>query len=298
MALIEEDAVHDALDGLIERRVVEDDVRGLAAEFERELLFGAREAAHDDLAHLRAAGEGHLRGERMMDHRRARFSGSADDVHDAIRQSGFLTNLAKFQCGDAGGLRRLQDDAIPRRERRGDLPREHKQREIPRDDLPHDAVRGELASGGEELQFIRPARVIKEMGGGHRHIEITRFLDRLPPIHRLGDGELASVILQQPRDAVEILSAFFSRQTAPIDKRPLRRRAGRIDIGGIRERDVGDFGLRGRIDRREVFARTRGNEAAIDEEVVFLLQLRVRRLRCRIKLPQIAKHEFAGGIRT
>jgi len=38
VALVEEDAVDDALDGLVERRVVEHDVRGLAAELERQLL--------------------------------------------------------------------------------------------------------------------------------------------------------------------------------------------------------------------------------------------------------------------
>ena len=41
VALVEEDAVDDALDGLVDRRVVEDDVRGLAAELERDLLAGA-----------------------------------------------------------------------------------------------------------------------------------------------------------------------------------------------------------------------------------------------------------------
>ena len=39
--LVEEDAVDDALDRLVDGRVVEDDVRGLAAELERDLLVGA-----------------------------------------------------------------------------------------------------------------------------------------------------------------------------------------------------------------------------------------------------------------
>ena len=41
LALVEEDAVDDALDGLVERRVVEDDVGGLAAELEGQRLAGA-----------------------------------------------------------------------------------------------------------------------------------------------------------------------------------------------------------------------------------------------------------------
>ena len=42
VALVEEDAVDDALDRLVERRVLEDDVGRLAAELEREVLARAR----------------------------------------------------------------------------------------------------------------------------------------------------------------------------------------------------------------------------------------------------------------
>ena len=52
VALVEVDAVDDAFDGLIERRVGEDDVRRLAAELEREPLLRARERALDALADL------------------------------------------------------------------------------------------------------------------------------------------------------------------------------------------------------------------------------------------------------
>ena len=60
MALVEEDAVDDALDGLVERGVLEDDVRGLAAEFQRQFLAGAGDLALDGLADLGGAGEGDL----------------------------------------------------------------------------------------------------------------------------------------------------------------------------------------------------------------------------------------------
>src|SRR5262249_17945603 len=49
VALVEVDAVHDPLDRLVERRVVEDDVRRLAAELERQLLPGPGELALDRL---------------------------------------------------------------------------------------------------------------------------------------------------------------------------------------------------------------------------------------------------------
>ena len=55
VALVEEDAVDDALDGLIERRVVEDDVGGLAAELQAEPLGRARDAALDQLCRPRSS---------------------------------------------------------------------------------------------------------------------------------------------------------------------------------------------------------------------------------------------------
>src|SRR5439155_24655500 len=54
--LVEVDAVHDSFDGLVERGVVKDDVRGLAAELERELLPGSRELALNRLADVGGAG--------------------------------------------------------------------------------------------------------------------------------------------------------------------------------------------------------------------------------------------------
>ena len=60
VALVEEDPLDDALDGLVQRRVVEDDVGRLAAQLQREPLAGARERALDRLADLGGAGERHL----------------------------------------------------------------------------------------------------------------------------------------------------------------------------------------------------------------------------------------------
>ena len=88
VALVEEDAVDDAFDGLVDRGVVEDDVGRLAAEFEGELFAGAGERVLDDLADFGGAGEGDLGGERMVDHGGSGFARAGDDVDDAGRQSG------------------------------------------------------------------------------------------------------------------------------------------------------------------------------------------------------------------
>ena len=60
LALVEVDAVDDALDGLVERRIVEHDVGGLAAELEGQGLVGAGDALEDLAADLGRAGEGDL----------------------------------------------------------------------------------------------------------------------------------------------------------------------------------------------------------------------------------------------
>ena len=57
VALVEEDAVDDALDGLVDRGVVEDDVGGLAAELEGDLLVGAGDRLGDRPADVGRAGE-------------------------------------------------------------------------------------------------------------------------------------------------------------------------------------------------------------------------------------------------
>jgi hypothetical protein len=75
-ALVEVDAVDDALDGLVDGGVLEDDVGRFAAEFEGEALelaVGARSGGGlgDALADFGGAGEGDLVDERMLDERLA-----------------------------------------------------------------------------------------------------------------------------------------------------------------------------------------------------------------------------------
>ncbi len=71
VTLVEEDAVDDALDSLVERGVVEDDVRGLAAELEGDPLVGAGHGLGDRASHLGRAGERHLVDVRVGDQRAA-----------------------------------------------------------------------------------------------------------------------------------------------------------------------------------------------------------------------------------
>ena len=57
VALIEINAGDDAFDGLIDRRVFENDVGGFAAELEREFLFRSGDRLGEKLADIGRAGE-------------------------------------------------------------------------------------------------------------------------------------------------------------------------------------------------------------------------------------------------
>ena len=96
-------------------RVVEDDVGGLAAELEGDLLVGAGDRLGDRLADVGRAGEGDLVDVRVLDQRVAGLAGAGDDVDDARRQVGLLADLGEQQRGQRGGLGRLEHDGVAAR---------------------------------------------------------------------------------------------------------------------------------------------------------------------------------------
>ena len=86
LALIEEDAHLSAFERLIKVAVVEDDVRGLAAEFERRRDDALRSGKTHIAAHFGGTGEGELREARMLKDRLASHAaGTREHVHDAGR---------------------------------------------------------------------------------------------------------------------------------------------------------------------------------------------------------------------
>ncbi len=65
--------------------------------------------------------------------------------------------------------------------------------------------------GRDVLQLVRPARVVEEVRGRHRDVEVARLLDRLAAVHRLGDRELPRPVLEKAGDPEEVLAALASR---------------------------------------------------------------------------------------
>ena len=96
--MIEENSAGGARNGGIDIRVVQHDVGGFAAEFERDLLQIAGGGLQDELADFRRSGEGDLVDIGMRGQRRARrFAISRNDIHHAIGNARFLNQFAEQQ---------------------------------------------------------------------------------------------------------------------------------------------------------------------------------------------------------
>ena len=113
LALVEVDAVDDPLNRLVERRVVEDDVGGLAAELEGQLLVGAGHGARDHLAHRgRAPVKATLLTSGCETSSIPISPGPGDDVHDTRRQLGLAHHVREQVGGERRGGGWLEDHRV------------------------------------------------------------------------------------------------------------------------------------------------------------------------------------------
>ena len=273
VALVEVDAVDDPLDRAVERGVVEDDVRRLAAELERELLARAGELPLDRLADLGRPRERDLVDALVRDERRARRAVAGDDVDDARRELGLAAHIGEEERRQRRRLRGLQHDRVARCERRRDLPGEHQQREVPGDDLAGDAERLRLPVRERVLELVRPARVVEEVRGGERQVDVAALADRLAAVEALEHRELARALLEDPRDAEEVLRALGRRQRRPaVLEGAARRLDRRADVLLTRLGHLRELLLRRGRDGREPLLRPRVDELAADVEAVAVLE--------------------------
>src|SRR5207248_6434975 len=105
-------------------------------------------------------------------------------------------------------------------------------REVPGDDLPDDAHRDvarELGAGE-----LRPPRVMVEMPGDERDIEITGLADRLAVVEAFEHGEQPRVLLDGPRHSVEM-----PRPGMPGERGPRAQCLARRGYRGIHVRRAG-----------------------------------------------------------
>ena len=98
------------------------------------------------------------------------------------------------------------------------------------------------------LKLVGPAGVVPEVRGGERHIHVTRLADRLPGVHRFGDGELAAALLQDAADAIEVLRSLSWVQLRPdLAVGAIGGLNGAVGIGGGSLRDLGEGLFCGRV---------------------------------------------------
>ena len=187
------------------------------------------------------------------------------------RQLRLADDVAEEQRGQRRRLRRLQHDRVPRRERRRDLPREHQQREVPRDDLPGDADRPRAPVRERVLELVGPARVVEEVRGRERQVDVARLLDRLAAVQRLEHRELARALLEDARDPEQVLRALGARAAPTSRSRTPRARRAIAPLHLLRRRlaDLGERLLARRRDRRVRLARL--EPLAADEVAVALV---------------------------
>jgi ParB family chromosome partitioning protein len=195
----------------------------------------------DLLPHLGRAGEGDLVDALVLDERGAGAPVAGDDVHDAGGQLGLAEDVTEQERAERRRLGRLEHDRVAARERGRDLPREHEEREVPRDDLAGDADRAWAPVGERVLELVGPAGVVEEMRRGERQVDVAGLLDRLAAVERLEDGELPGTLLEDARDAEEVLRALGAGKRRPA-----------VGVCLARRGDCGvDVGRRGLADARE-----------------------------------------------
>src|SRR4030095_11063881 len=269
MTLVKEDAVDDPFHRLVDGRVVEDDVRRLAAELEGHLLVAACHRTRDQPPDLGGPGESHLVDVRMFDKGTAGVAGARHDVDDAGRQVGLLADLSERERGQRRSLGRLQHHGVAAGQRGCDLPREHQQGKVPWDDLPGYAERLWIWSEARVRELVRPARVVEEVRRHQGDVNVAGFADRLAVVQGFEDGKFAGALLDDPRDAKQILGPVGGAHGSPVGGVGRSGRAdGAVHVPRSRLGDLSENLLGGRTDRFERPAVNAFDEFAADEQAV------------------------------
>ena len=237
VALVEVDAVDDPLDRLVERRVLEDDVGGLAAELEREGDPAPGQLALDRLPDL-----GRPRERDLVD-RRGCGRGAAPVAPSPVTM--FTTPGGTCACRQTSAKSSAVSGVVSAGLSTTVLPH------ASAGAIFHASIRsgkfqGTICaatpsgrgrrSGNAYSSLSAQPGVVEEVRRGERQVDVARLLDRLAAVERLGHRELARSLLEDARDPEEHLGALGGLPGAPR----LEGLAGGVD----RELDVLRPGLR------------------------------------------------------
>ena len=278
LTLVPEDAHGGSLQRAIPLGIGEDDVGGLAAQFERrgDELFGG--GFRHNPTDAGRAGEGQLGDLRMVEDRLPGHGTSARDNVDHAGRQHLGEDLGEFEDRDRRHLGRLDDHRVARRDRRRDLPGRHQQREVPGNDLPDDADRFVDRQTHRLLidhrHFVRMAAdhagEIAEMVDRERHVE-PGFADGLADIHALENDEAFGIGLEQIGDLEERIRSIGHRGLAPGLEGAGSGLDGAIDIGGRAVRGARQIGTIGGIDTLDRLAIFAIDPLVVDEMTIAII---------------------------
>ncbi|MPL73764.1 hypothetical protein SDC9_19570 [bioreactor metagenome] len=287
LALIE-GKQNEAFDRLVEEGVIlrhhvrEEDVRRLAAQFQRDRDQVLGRGLHDLAAGRGRAGEGDLGDARRFRQRRADFRAHAvDDVQHAARQQ-VGDEFRQHHDRGRGLFGGLHHHAVAGGQRRGEFPRRHQDREVPRDDLADDAERLVIVIGdGVVVDFRHRAFLaaqdtgeVAEMVDRQRDVGGGRLADRLAVVPGLGGGEQVEVRLEPVGDLQQHVRAVRGRGGAPAILGGMGSVERQLDIGSVRTGDFANLAAGDRGDVVEILAADRRHELAADEVIVARLERR------------------------
>ena len=233
---------------VLQRDVVEEDVRALAAEFQGDRNDVLAGVLHDQLAGRGLAGEGDLGDAIARGKRLAGFE--AEPVHHVEDTLGQQVADEIHQPHDRGrGLfGRLEHDGVAGGQSRCDLPHGHQDREVPRDDLAHD-TQGlvEVIGDGVVIELRQRAFLgaqnageVAEVVDGQGDIGSQGLPHRLAVVPGLDDGDRLEVLLHAVGDLEQDVATIAGGHTSPRGCRGVRGVEGKFDVLGSASGDLAE----------------------------------------------------------
>ncbi len=149
LAVVEVDAKVDPRDGGLDVGVVKDNVGGLAAELEGDLLeVGRSSSLEDGAADEGGTGKGDLVNVHVgRDGGTGSLAETRDQVEDTGGEASLFDELSKDEARERGLLSSLHDNGVAGGQGRANLPRQHEKGEVPGDNLTADTeLDSQLAS--------------------------------------------------------------------------------------------------------------------------------------------------------
>ena len=264
--------VHEEWKRRVQVGVIEDQLRGFAAQFQRHRHDVHTRRLLNLYAGRHGPGEADVVDTGMRSQRGPRFAPQTrHDIERAVGQSGFDRDTREGQCGQACFLGGFQDAGVAHRQRRADGAPDNLHRVIPRHDMAGDTMRLPQGINGIAVQ-IRDRFAMHLVGGpavefqiaGQRHGIGPRLFQRLADVHRFQHGQIVGAVQHHLSHARQNPPPFQRRHPAPIARQRLMGGGdGGVDITRLAARD-----LRQRLPRRRIFQRQRicgAQPAAADE---------------------------------